>query len=66
MDFGDMILEAIHLLESGLVKRDFKYILVDEFQDISLARANLIKTLIKDNTRLFTVGDDRQSIYQFA
>lgn len=66
IDFGDMILEAIHLLESGLVKRDFKYILVDEFQDISLARANLIKTLIKDNTRLFTVGDDRQSIYQFA
>ena len=65
IDFGDMIVEAQNLLENKAVSRNYKYILVDEFQDISEARAKLIQNLIQD-TRLFCVGDDRQSIYKFA
>ena len=47
-------------MESGRYRSPFGYILVDEFQDISLARATLIKVLL-DNTlgaQLFAVGDD--------
>ncbi len=41
--------------------------MVDEFQDTSLARANLVKTLLKEpNTFLYAVGDDWQSINKFA
>ena len=68
MDFSDMITEARKYLHSWYVKREFSYILVDEFQDISNARAELLKALIKDrnNTRLFCVWDDWQSIYKFT
>jgi DNA helicase-4 len=52
-----MICDSIEIIKSGDVKRKFSYILVDEFQDISEARAMLIKNLIKDHneTRLFCV-----------
>ena len=68
MDFWDMICDSNEILESWDVKRKFSYILVDEFQDISEARAMLVKNLIKDHneTRLFCVWDDWQSIYRFA
>ena len=68
MDFGDMISDSKNIIKEGSVKRDFSYILVDEFQDISEARANLIQNLIKDpnETKLFCVWDDWQSIYRFA
>jgi len=63
-----MIKKSIDLLSENKIKRKFKYILVDEFQDVSQARASLIKKIISQNNdcRLFCVGDDRQSIYQFA
>ena len=68
MDFFDMILWAINILNSWEVERKFKYILVDEFQDITKARADLLKALIKNpiETKLFCVWDDWQSIYKFC
>lgn len=68
MDFCDMIVWAISYLHSWYVKREYKYILVDEFQDISKARADLLRELIKDHnkTKLFCVWDDWQSIYKFT
>ncbi|RAL56696.1 hypothetical protein BSK20_00260 [SR1 bacterium human oral taxon HOT-345] len=68
MDFGDMISDAKDIIKSGAVQKKYSYILVDEFQDISEARAMLLRNLIKDHdeTRLFCVGDDWQSIYRFA
>ena len=68
MDFWDMIYEAKRILISWAVERKYKYILVDEFQDISEARAWLINTLIEDpyETKLFCVWDDWQSIYNFS
>ena len=67
IDFNDMINKTIELINKKGLKRYYKYIIIDEFQDISLNRYNLIKT-IKDacNTKLFVVGDDYQSIYRFA
>ena len=68
MDFFDMILWAINHLNKWEVVRKFKYILVDEFQDITKARAALLLALIKDplETKLFCVWDDWQSIYRFC
>jgi superfamily I DNA/RNA helicase len=43
----------------------FKYILVDEFQDVNNLQVELIKLLLTDQTQLFCVGDDWQSIYGF-
>ena len=63
-----MLLNACDLLESGTYKHQFKVILVDEFQDMSNARAHMIKAMIgqSDDVILFGVGDDWQSIYRFA
>ena len=68
IDFPYMITEARDILKSWYVKRDYKYILIDEFQDISKAKIDLIKELIKNpnETRLFCVWDDWQSIYKFT
>ena len=45
-----------------------KFILIDEFQDISTSRATLVKALVEKSKRcsLFCVGDDWQSIYRFT
>lgn len=68
IDFDDMISTAIAYVESGQYQSPYRYILVDEFQDISASRARLIKALLAQNTdnSLFCVGDDWQSIYRFA
>ena len=68
IDFEDMLLNACDLLESGTYRHPFKVILVDEFQDMSNARAHMIKAMIgqSDDVILFGVGDDWQSIYRFA
>ena len=67
VDFNDIINLAIKLIEKNGLKRYYKYIIIDEYQDISENRYKLVKT-IKDscNTKLFVVGDDYQSIYKFA
>lgn len=63
-DFDDLIIKATESLDENL---GYKYIIIDEFQDTSLIRFNLIKK-IKDlsNAILFCVGDDYQSIYHFS
>jgi DNA helicase-4 len=68
IDFEDMLLNACDLLESGAYQHPFKVILVDEFQDMSNARAHMIKAMIgqSEDIILFGVGDDWQSIYRFA
>ena len=68
VDFSGLIRQAIALLEKGRFISPWKYILVDEFQDISALRADLLHALRKQNkhTGLFVVGDDWQAIYRFA
>ena len=65
MDFNDMINIAIDKLDNCNVR--YKYIIIDEYQDTSLVKLNLIKKLILlSNASLFAVGDDFQSIYRFT
>ena len=68
IDFHDMIDRATEHVEAGRYRSPFGYILVDEFQDISPARARLLKALLDQspNCRLFVVGDDWQAIYRFG
>ena len=68
IDFHDMINRATDLVESGRFSSPFKYILVDEFQDISPSRAALLNALLDNSSgaQLFAVGDDWQAIYRFA
>lgn len=66
IDFNDMIIKATDFLDNNCVF-DYKYILIDEFQDTSKAKLLLIKKLIKKtNAKLIAVGDDWQSIYRFT
>lgn len=68
IDFDSMIADAVRLVETGRYQSPFSLILVDEFQDISEPRANLIKALKQQKafSKVFAVGDDWQSIYRFA
>jgi DNA helicase IV len=68
IDFEDQINTVCELLESNKHKHDFKYILVDEFQDISQDRKRMIHALLDqdEQIKLFAVGDDWQSIYRFS
>lgn len=67
LDFNDMIITATNYIEQNLVKTSYKYIIIDEFQDTSLNRFNLINAILKQNNgSLFAVGDDYQSIYRFS
>ena len=65
IDFDDMIIKAIDKVKDSNLK--YKYIIIDEFQDTSQVRFDLIKEIIKyTNSSLFVVGDDWQSIYRFS
>ena len=67
IDFDDMINEAANLLKKRNVFIKYKYIIIDEFQDMSMAKYNLIKEIIDMNDAKFiAVGDDWQSIYGFT
>lgn len=68
IDFSDMINTAAHHINSGTYEKKYKYILVDEFQDMSLGRYGLLKALKKANpsAKLYAVGDDWQSIFRFT
>jgi len=70
MDFGDLIIELLNLLQKRQsvlndYRRRFKYILVDEFQDTNLAQYQLIKLLALPKNNLTVCGDDDQSIFKF-
>jgi len=68
IDFSDMINQAAEHISRGDFTRPYKYILVDEFQDMSLGRYALLKSLKKQNpgVKLYAVGDDWQSIFRFT
>ena len=68
IDFDDMILKSSELIEARKFKPSWKYILVDEFQDISTSRMTLVKKLVKfgPTPSLTVVGDDWQAIYRFS
>ena len=68
IDFDDMILQATTLIKNGSFIPKWKHILVDEFQDISMARLELLKEIYSKGPRpIWTVvGDDWQSIYRFS
>ena len=62
-----MIKIATNNINNNIIKTNYKYIIIDEFQDTSLNRFNLINAIIKqNNAKIFVVGDDYQSIYRFS
>lgn len=67
IDFNDMLNNATKYINERKYVSNFKYILVDEFQDISQSRYLFLKALADQNeSKLFCVGDDWQSIYRFT
>ena len=66
IDFHDLINHAAEIIKSNDWENPFTHVLVDEFQDISSGRMNLLEALRKDGLAYFLVGDDWQSIYRFA
>ena len=70
LDYNDLIISAVDLMKNhksvrSSIRSKYKYILVDEFQDVNNLQVNLLSLLLTDNTQLFCVGDDWQSIYGF-
>ena len=67
-DFADMVNDATEALMNDEFITDFKWIIVDEFQDISAGRLRMIMQLLRQSrkAKLMVVGDDWQSIYRFA
>lgn len=67
IDFNDMINMSTKYIREGLYKNPYKYVIVDEYQDISKSRYTLLKALRDTNDfKLLCFGDDWQSIYRFA
>lgn len=70
IDFEDMINESAELIRKKQINQeqlDYKYIIVDEYQDISRQRYNLIREMSKlCHAKIVAVGDDWQSIYAFS
>lgn len=69
-DFDDLILKAVKLFETnpevlGKYNRRFKYVLVDEYQDVNTAQYVLTKQLASFHGNLTVVGDASQAIYSF-
>lgn len=67
IDFDDMIKIASASVKKDGINKKYKYIIIDEYQDTSLIRVNLIQEILKClNCKLLVVGDDFQSIYKFS
>ena len=67
IDFNDIIIKATNLIEHSGYNKNIKYVIIDEYQDTSLVRFNLIKEILNStNSKLMVVGDDFQSIYRFT
>ncbi len=69
-DFGDLILHVVKILEKNsdireIYSRNFKYILVDEYQDTNYIQSRWLSLLAEKNKNLCCVGDDDQSIYSW-
>tara|TARA_B100001250_G_scaffold335171_1_gene301321 strand:- start:86 stop:2656 length:2571 start_codon:yes stop_codon:yes gene_type:complete len=66
IDFEDMVSNATSAIKNKEYLPKYKYILVDEFQDISKPRLDLMSSLSGYKAKIFAVGDDWQSIYRFT
>ena len=69
-DFGDLILYCVKLFEEHkdireIYQKNFKYILVDEFQDTNFIQNKWLNLLVNKNENICCVGDDDQSIYSW-
>ena len=69
-DFGDLILHSVKILEKNkdireIYCKNFKYILVDEYQDTNYIQSKWLNLLAERNRNLCCVGDDDQSIYSW-
>ncbi len=69
-DFGDLILHSVKILEKNydireLYKKNFKYILVDEYQDTNFVQSKWLNLLVGNDQNICCVGDDDQSIYSW-
>lgn len=70
LDFDDLIARTVHMLQSqqelrAKWRRQFTYIMIDEYQDTNAAQYKLVKLLTSDNKNIAVVGDDWQSIYSW-
>lgn len=70
LDFDDLIMNAVRLLTERPDVRDhyqsrFKYVLVDEYQDINYSQFQLVKSIADKHRNICCVGDDDQSIYSW-
>src|SRR6056300_1862900 len=70
VDFGDLILHVVTILKKfediiKIYQNNFKYILVDEFQDTNYVQNLWLKLLTNKNNNICVVGDDDQSIYSW-
>lgn len=70
IDFGDQVYLALQLLRDHptvlkKIQSQFRYILVDEFQDTNFAQFQLVRLLASSQNNITVVGDDDQSIYKF-
>ena len=69
-DFGDLILHSVKILEKNsdireIYKNNFKYILVDEYQDTNFIQSKWLNLLASGHGNICCVGDDDQSIYSW-
>jgi len=69
-DFGDLILHVVKIFEKNIdikeiYSKNFKYILVDEYQDTNYIQSRWLNLLAEKNKNLCCVGDDDQSIYSW-
>ncbi|MDA9717675.1 UvrD-helicase domain-containing protein [Candidatus Pelagibacter sp.] len=69
-DFNDLILHCIKIFENNpditkMYSKNFKYILVDEYQDTNFIQSKWLKLLAEENKNICCVGDDDQSIYSW-
>ena len=69
-DFGDLILHSVKILEKNkdirdIYSKNFKYILVDEYQDTNFIQSRWLNLLAEKNKNICCVGDDDQSIYSW-
>lgn len=70
LDFDDLIMKAVVLLATNAEIRakwqaQFKYVMIDEYQDTNAAQYKLVKLLVGDHHNIAVVGDDWQSIYSW-
>ena len=69
-DFGDLILHVVKIFEKNhdireIYSKNFKYILVDEYQDTNYIQSKWLRLLSEKNNNICCVGDDDQSIYSW-